>query len=212
MDVVDPRLRAALADQLKRRDSALAAGARRVGWKLGIGAAERLGDLPAVGHLTSATELEPGGCFDVEEGVALHADVELAVRIGADGEIAGYGPALELVDLRSAGEAPDEIVRANIFHRGFAFGSFHRRPSPAAHLIVDDESRAAAPVEDVEKRVAAAARVLASVGERLSPGDRVLTGSIVQEPVTVGELVVADLGPLGSVGVRLRATGAERPP
>jgi 2-keto-4-pentenoate hydratase len=50
--------------------------------------------------------------------------------------------------------------------------------------------------------------VLASVGEHLRPGDRVLTGSIVQEPVAAGELVVADLGPLGSVGVRLSATSA----
>jgi 2-keto-4-pentenoate hydratase len=208
MYAVDPRLRAALADQLERRDSALAAGARRVGWKLGIGTAERIGDLPAVGHLTSATELEPGGCFHVGAGVALHADVELAVRIGADGRIAGYGPALELVDLRSAGDAPDEIVRANIFHRAFAFGRFGRRPPPTAHLIVDGESRAAAPVEDVEGRIEAAARVLASVGERLSAGDRVITGSIVQEPVAAGELVMADLGPLGSVGVRVCATRA----
>jgi hypothetical protein len=170
MEAVDPRLSAALATQLEHRDSTLASGARHVGWKLGMGDAERIGGFPAVGHLTSATELEPGGSFEVKHDAAPHADVELAVEIGVDGRIAACAPCLELVDLGSANQDPAEIVRANIFHRAFALGSFSQRPPPAAaSLIVDGRGRAAAPVDDVAERVAGAGRVLASVGERLRP-------------------------------------------
>ena len=45
----------------------------------------------------------------------------------------------------------------------------------------------------------AAARLLAAMGERLLPGDRVITGSVVQVPVGPGHLVGAELGPLGRV-------------
>ncbi|HSK35940.1 MAG TPA: hypothetical protein VLA80_04320, partial [Actinomycetota bacterium] len=50
---------------------------------------------------------------------------------------------------------------------------------------------------DVTDRLGAAARVLAAAGERLQPGDRVITGSVVQVPVRPGDRAAADLGPLG---------------
>jgi 2-keto-4-pentenoate hydratase len=37
------------------------------------------------------------------------------------------------------------------------------------------------------------------MGERLRPGDRIITGSIVQAPPAPGDRVAADLGPLGRV-------------
>jgi 2-keto-4-pentenoate hydratase len=50
--------------------------------------------------------------------------------------------------------------------------------------------------------VLAVARLLEALGERLEPGDRIITGSIVQVPVGAGQDVVADLGGLG--GARLK--------
>jgi 2-keto-4-pentenoate hydratase len=44
---------------------------------------------------------------------------------------------------------------------------------------------------------------LAAVGERLQPGDRLITGSVVQAPVRPGDRVTADLGPLGRVGLTI---------
>ena len=38
-------------------------GAERVGWKLGVGERERIGGELAVGHLTSATRLDPGATY-----------------------------------------------------------------------------------------------------------------------------------------------------
>jgi hypothetical protein len=92
---VDPLLRSALELQLSRRPAA-----RRVGWKLGMGERERIGPGPVIGHLTAATQLEPGETFDAAGVRSLHADAEVTLVIGSDGT-AGFGAALELVDLGS---------------------------------------------------------------------------------------------------------------
>jgi 2-keto-4-pentenoate hydratase len=214
MDAIDPRLVAALTRQLEGRRRALAGGARRVGWKLGMGDAERIGTGPVVGHLTSATQLEPGGTFPAGDAAALHADVELAVEIAADvgpgddvrAAIGGYAAALELVDLDAADRDAEAIVAANIFHRAFAVGATVP-PMPLdgvlGRLVVDGDQRGAAPAKDVADRLAAAARIVASVSDALRAGDRVITGSIVQAPVGAGRRVVADLGPVGSVALRI---------
>src|SRR5215208_2778634 len=135
MASVDPRLVSALTEQLARRQAAFARGARRVGWKLGMGDAERIGQGPVVGHLTSATRLEPGAVFVTSGDARLHADVELtaviARAVGAGGDVAaaigGWAVALELVDLGQGGDDPEAIVAANVFHRAFALGP--TRPS-----------------------------------------------------------------------------------
>ena len=60
---IDPRLAAALAVQFEQWRAALRGGAGRVGWKLGMGHGERIGDEVAIGHLTSATLLDPGATY-----------------------------------------------------------------------------------------------------------------------------------------------------
>jgi hypothetical protein len=177
-----------------------------------MGASERIGDHPAVAHLTSATRLDPGAIYRTVDAVDLRADVEVAVELGRDVDpeedaaaafaaISGFCAALELVDLGQAADA-EWIVATNIFHRAVAFGD--PRPSlPRAvrgRLLVDGTVRdAAAAPDDLGERLHAAACVLAAVGEKLAGRDRVITGSIVQIPIGRGDRVVADLGALGSV-------------
>ena len=196
---VDPRLVTALERQLRLR-----AGAR-VGWKLGIGDRERIGDEIAVGHLTTATRLEPGATYAPQAGELLHADAEVAVEIGPNGEIAGYGAALELVDLRSPPDTPEDVVAANVFHRAVAFGPFQAAPpSGEARLVVNGDLRDGGPLEaELASRVPATARILAAVGERLEPGDLIITGSVVQVPLAPGDEVEADFGALGRVHLRI---------
>lgn len=186
----------------------------RVGWKLGIGERERIGGEIAVGHLTSATLLAPGGSYRHSSDVAeLRADAELAVELVRTIEatstprviaeaIGAYMPALEIVDLRRLAGEPDAVVAANIFHCGVAFGPAVPSPTGDVHgsLVVNGkvEASAAGP-DDLTGRIAAAARILAAVGERIEVGDRLLTGSIVQVPITPGDELMADLGDLGSV-------------
>ena len=200
MRAVDSRLVAALSEQLRRRGDG-----ERVGWKLGVGDRERLGGTVAVGHLTSSSVLASGSRYRVD-GEALHADAEIAVEIGRDGAIDRYGAALELVDL---GGPPDDAYWAvveNVFHRAVAFGPW-ADDAPArvyAALVVDGERRSAAAAPDLERLIDEARVVLEAVGERLEPGDRVITGNIVQVPVRPGVRVEAHIPPLGSAWLQIR--------
>jgi hypothetical protein len=199
---MEPRLISALQVQLNSWRTALAGGAQRVGWKLGMGERERIGNGPVIGHLTSATRLEAGGSYRGAGDRCLHADAELALELGTEGAIVGYGAALELVDLGGS-EDPEAIVGSNVFHRAVVFGPM--RPVLAGtegRLLVDGHVRDRASLrDDYPQIVAHVAQVLAAVGERLLPGDRLITGSIVQVPVAAGEHIVSDLGPLGCVEV-----------
>lgn len=214
MAQIDPRLASALAVQLKGRQRTLRGGARRIGWKLGLGEGERIGRGPVVGHLTSATELQPGSTFRARSAVALKADAEIGLELAADvypdsdrdaalDAIAGYGAALELVDLGEPGAGPEEVVAANVYHRAFAFGPLDRSWPVAgvdASLIVNGQARAsAAAVQDIADLVFSVAELLGAVGERLQSGDRLIMGSIVQVSVGPGDEVTAELADLGSV-------------
>jgi 2-keto-4-pentenoate hydratase len=200
---IHPRLVAALREQLSRRP----AGARRIGWKLGghIAALEAVtGGLPAFGYLTSASLLADGNVFDAG-GASLHADTEVAVEIGARGEVARCGVALEFVDLSRPPDDLEGIVAANVFHVAFALGPMR----PASHAsrgrsVVNGEIRAEASVHDVDEVVAIVRRLLDAVGERLEPGDVILTGSVTQVPVRPGDEVAAEIERLGRVALRLR--------
>jgi 2-keto-4-pentenoate hydratase len=214
MSAIDPALASALTVQLGAWRAALAAGAERVGWKLGVGDRERIGHGPVIGHLTSATELRPGAAYRLGEAAALHADAEVALTLGSDVDpggdresalaaIAGYGAALELVDLAPTGGGAVSIVAANVFHRAFALGPVER-PWPAegvqGRLIVDGETRASAPASaDYAELVRSVAAILGAMGLRLQRGDRLITGSVVQVAVARGDEVLADLGDLGRV-------------
>jgi 2-keto-4-pentenoate hydratase len=132
---IDPRLAAALAIQLRQMRATLDQGAAPVGWKLGVGDRERIGDDLAVGHLTSATCLDPGAAYHGDG--CLHADAEVAFELGRDVDpdnpagaaaaIAGVGVALEIVDLARPPDDPMSVVAANVFHRAVAFA-----PVPAS--------------------------------------------------------------------------------
>jgi hypothetical protein len=197
---VDPRLVAAIREQLARRP----AGAGRVGWKFGSGDDERIGDDHVVGHLTTATTLTDGSTYQ-GGGDDLHADVELAVELGRDLEPAKYGVALEICDL--AGDmSVEEVAAANDYHRAVVFGPFVDALPPGleGRLVVNRAPRAAGSApDDVAGRVGAIGRVLEAVGERLQPGDRIITGLIVNTPVAPGDEVAAELGELGRVMLRL---------
>ncbi|MDQ4029511.1 MAG: hypothetical protein M3168_00550 [Actinomycetota bacterium] len=196
MTQIDPRLRSALIEQLARRD----ARSTRVGWKIGAGERESIGGEIAVGHLTSGTLLESGSTYR-GGGADLHADAEVGLELAAGQRIAGYGVALEIVDLAGTDD-PESIVAANVFHRAVALGRMRAAlpPNLRAALIVNGEERAAAPVgNELADKVAAVSRLLAAVDETLEAGDRIITGSIVQVPVRPGDDVVADMGELGSI-------------
>jgi 2-keto-4-pentenoate hydratase len=213
---IAPPLRSALAEQLEQRRAALECGARHVGWKLGMGNRERIGGHIAVGYLTSESVLEPGEEFRADRAADLHADAEAVVELGeevapgadptsAAAAIGRYGAGLELVDLRPLPGEPLSVVVGNVFHRAVAFGPLESRPpTGGVRLLVNGCSRAAGSwPSDLPARLAAAARLLGSVGERLRAGDRVLTGSIVQVPLEPLDEVVALFADRWTLGLRV---------
>jgi hypothetical protein len=197
---VDPRLVAALREQLSRRP----ANAARVGWKYGSGDEEHIGGDHVVGHLTSATVLRDGDTY-LGGGSKLQADVEVAVEVGEDLAPARYGVALEICDLALDGSV-EEIVVDNDYHRAVAFGRF-ASALPArveGNLVVNGERRVAGRASDeLSERVAAVGRVLSAAGEELRPGDCVITGFVVNTPVRSGDEIFAELSELGRVGLRI---------
>jgi 2-keto-4-pentenoate hydratase len=221
---IDPRLVAALATQFEQWRAKLRDGAKRVGWKLGVGDRERIGGEVAIGHLTSATVLAPGTAYRAPRDTDLHGDAEVALELARDVDLdadsddaweatGGFGVALEIVDLSSPPDDPASVVATNVFHRAVAFGPF--RPTfPSgdvrARLIVNGQVVDSAVVtSDIGERLRAAERLLRAMGERLLAGDRIITGSVVQVAIGESDTVVADMAALGKVQLSIRP---QRPP
>jgi 2-keto-4-pentenoate hydratase len=193
----DARIVSALRQQLAARRRLLDAGATRVGWKVALGM-EEVGNRPVMGYLTSATLLSRGAAHSAAGAARLCVDAELAVEIGRDGAIAGYAAALELVDLGQGRGSLESVIRANVLHRAFVLGPSHQEPSRNARVHVNDELQAEASAElDLEERAAVVDYWLSALGERLEPGDRIITGSIVQVPLAPGDQVTVEIGELG---------------
>jgi 2-keto-4-pentenoate hydratase len=208
-----------------------AAGARRVGWKIGFNAPavqERLGITgPVVGWLTHRSVEDPDSAHSLRGGAKIVLEAEVFVRLVRDipphpsreeitAAIGGLGPALEIVDFDRPIEDVEAVVAGNVFHRAVIFGP--ETPSQGmtalagvkGRLEVDGEPAgeciAAESAGDVVALLAFAAGLLDSCGERMRAGDRVICGAILPtRPLAPGEHVRLDLGPLGHVEITTRA-------
>jgi 2-oxo-3-hexenedioate decarboxylase len=206
MSAVHPRIAAATRAQLEAWRAALAAGGRRVGWKAALAIAEveeLMGAEPAIGHLTTATLLPPGGTYSATGDRELRAETELAIAVGEAGRVAGVAVALELVDVARPPDGMEAIVAGNVFHRAVAFGPVRPGPSAGgaeARMLVNGAlCDAAAVAADPARTLAAVGRVLEAVGERLQPGELVLAGSACHVPAGPGDAVAAEIDGLGRV-------------
>jgi 2-keto-4-pentenoate hydratase len=195
---------------LARRAGDLAAGATGIGWKIGF-------DTPAiqqhfglsdavVGYLTDTRIVEPGATVSLAGWVAPAVEVELAVRLGDDGEIAGLGPALELVDLDISFDDIEPVLAGNICHRGVVFGSEvpGADPMAMATTVTKDGALVAEGklTKDPAVTVAFVRSYLSGHGSGLESGQRIICGSVVP-PVSVaaGDALDVSFGPLGTLRV-----------
>jgi 2-keto-4-pentenoate hydratase len=213
---MDERIAKGMNTQLDGwRDALAAPGVERVGWKVGLNAPpvmEALGiDRPVIGWIASGTALDPPGDVPTAGTTKLGAEPELAITVGADGTVAGLGPAIELVDVDQPFEDLAAILAADIFHHGVLFGPVSEpRPLDGITARVERDGAPEAELDlaqkvDPEETVALVRGRLEELGETLEPGDRIIAGSLTPilwaEP---GAEVVLDLGPLGSVALRYR--------
>jgi len=204
----DPEIIAALSEQLVDWRASLDGGAARVGWKIGLNVPDiqrKLGLRESViGHLTTASQLEDGASYSAGAAVDLRVEPEVALHMGAGGAVAGYGPAIEVVD---PGDPPPDatgIVAGNVFHRAFLLGPTHAAISPdgtAAEVRVNGERRDAGEAPgDFADVVELVARLLGDVGEELRDGDVIIAGSLTApQPVKAGDEVEAGLSALGAL-------------
>jgi 2-keto-4-pentenoate hydratase len=214
---LDPRIERGTHAMLELRAATLAEGARPLGWKVGFGAPAALEllktDRPLVGFLTDRGLIEDGATVPVGDWKNPMLEPEIAAYIGDDGAIAGLSAAIELADVDVPPADPEAIVAGNIYHRhvmlgpvdssrtdGGGIGSRLVRGGEVA-AETDDPTALTGDIVDV---VRLTGELLAACGERLRPGDVVITGSAVA-PLSVGpsDTVTAELGPLGSLTVAL---------
>ncbi len=150
------------------------------------------------------------------DGDPVVAEPEVAVEIGPDGRsVAALLPALEVADTPDLGWDVGRILAGNIFHRAVAFGPRVEDAAPgAARVFVNGELRDEVPADrtgaHLEAMVDAVAARLAAAGEKLRPGDRIITGVLAPPPtVRAGDRVRLELDGLGAVELGLRLTATQ---
>jgi 2-keto-4-pentenoate hydratase len=194
---------------LARRDAELAAGTSGVGWKIGFNTPaiqQHFGISEAVvGYLVESGVVEAGATTSLAGWVSPAVEVELAIRVGDDGEVAGLGPALELVDLDISFDDIEPVLAGNICHRAVMFGAEVPGADPwslRASVTKDGSvvGRDGRITENPATTVAFVRRFLAEHGASLNPGDRIIAGSVLP-PVSVapGDALDVSFGPLGAL-------------
>lgn len=177
-----------------------------------------------VGYLTGATVLPAGGACSLDSTTLAGAEAEIAITIGRDvpggagveeacTAVASLAPAIEILDLVPPFDDLEAIIAGNLFHRAVVLGTaLPDRPGGSLSGITVralyngaevGSADAAAALGSIANVVRLTADFLADFGERLSAGDRIISGSIAQRfPVRPGDLVAADFGPLGALQVQ----------
>jgi len=201
----DPRILRGMETQLRLRQERLNMGDKLIGWKVGFGTSasqERLRiNTPLVGFLTEKALLPSGANVSIDGWVKPAVECEIAVYIGTDlaevvdrestrAAIAALGPAFELADVHFPPDDVDMVLADNIYNRHVILG--RADPSRAgcvldgleAHIYRngDEVARTAdlqALTGDVVDIVSHVAKLLFSLGERLSAGEFIIAGTIV---------------------------------
>ena len=220
---IDPRVSAGLDRQLGVWRDTIARGADRLGWKIGLNTAEAKEKLglpdPVIGFLTSATRVESGATYPVGEFERALIEPEVAVRLrrpveaGAQPDealaaIQSLGPAIELVDIPAPPEDVAATMAGNVFHRAVVLGP-HREDAAVdgieAVVRVNGEERQTATANvDLAETISLVADLLGGAMELLEAGDTIICGSLTPPvPVGPGDEVEVDLGPLGTVELKL---------
>ena len=189
---------------LTRRREILAQGAEPIGWKVGFNVPEiqqKLSlDAPLAGFLTTDSLLE-----DSWSDYPIVVESEVAVELGPDGRsIAALLPALELADPPDLDLDIEQILAGNIFHRAVAFGPRVETTEPGSgRILVNGEEQHSVKPGGLEQMVEAVASRLEAAGEKLRPGERIITG-VLAPPYEAqeGDTVRLELDELGGVELR----------
>lgn len=224
------RIKKGMLAQFADRRARIAAGAKPLGWKVGLGAPatmQKLGlEAPLIGYLMESALLPSGSTVSLKGWTRPVAEPEIAVRMARDLEanatpeevmaaIKEIRPAIELANLEPV-PAPDNldvVLAGDIFQRHVLLGAGTRAGGSVAGLTsrvvrrgieVDRTTDPEALTGKLLAIVAHVANVVAAYDEQLSAGDIVITGSITPPPMIEPDEAdfVHGIDPLGEVSVR----------
>jgi 2-oxo-3-hexenedioate decarboxylase len=208
-----------------------ARGERRVGYKMGLTSRAKMQQMGVSeviwGRLTDAMRLEEGGELHharythprVEPEIAyiigkkLAGNVSLAEALGA---VEAVAPAMEIIDSRYKNFkfALADVIADNSSSSGFYLGQWAKPSTDVSNLgiIMELNGRpvqigsSAAILGNPIRSLVSAARLVASVGESLEPGDIVLAGgATAAHALTPGDFVRTTFQTLGAVSFNVVA-------
>jgi 2-oxo-3-hexenedioate decarboxylase len=203
----------------------LARGERRIGMKMGFTSRAKMVQMGVHdmiwGRLTDAMIEEEGGIVDIHRFVHPRVEPEIAFLIGTElagivtplqafAALAGIAPAMEIIDSRYENFrfSLADVVADNASSSGLVVGNWQtpqQRFDNLGMVMSFDGSpvqigSSAAILGDPIRSLVAAARLVAEVGETLSPGDIVLVGAATSaEALRSGLHVRLEVQNLGSV-------------
>jgi len=202
-----------------------ARGDRRIGMKMGFTSRAKqiqmgLSDL-IWGRLTASMLVEEGGAIQLSKYVHPRVEPEIAylikdrlagevTPIQALNAVAGVAPAMEIIDSRYENFKFDlgDVVADNSSSSGFVLGDWFAPDTDVRNLglVMQINGRAvsvgstAAILGNPSRALVAAARMAASAGEALLPGDIVLAGGATAAvALSVGDHVETEFQNLGRI-------------
>lgn len=210
------------AQSIQRR---YARGERRVGIKMGLTSrAKQLQvgvDDVLWGRLTDAMREEEGGEVSMAKYVHPRVEPEVAFLIGkplsgnvsaleAMAAVQAVAPALEIIDSRYKAFKFDvgDVIADNSSSSGFIIGNWHAPDIDISNLgmilsingVAGEIGSTAAILGHPVRSLVSAARMVASAGETLNPGDIVLAGGATAAiPMAAGQAVTLDVQNMGTV-------------
>ncbi|HEY5379426.1 MAG TPA: hypothetical protein VIJ78_07795 [Pseudolabrys sp.] len=229
-DLDNPLIKKGMTAQLATRRARIAAGEKPLGWKVGMGAPasmQKLGlQAPLVGFLMQRALVLSGSTVSLAGFTKPVAEPEICVRMlrdlpggaSADDALAAVKdifPAIELADLDPppTPDILDSVLEGDIYQRHVILCGNTRFGGGVAGLTSRLIRRGAETARSTDPEaltgklvdiVAHVANVLAALGEKLSAGDVVMTGSITP-PVMIEpdetEIIHA-IDPIGEVSVQ----------
>jgi 2-keto-4-pentenoate hydratase len=229
----DPRIAAGMRRQFELRRQHFDAGAKQIGWKVGLGAKAAMErcklTAPVVGFLLDRAELKPGATVSVKGWTKPVAEIEIAAYMVRDlgpnaddatarAAIGALGPAIELADLDSPTDDVEGLLARDIWQRHVILGpkdagSAGAKLDGLTGKLVRDGKDAPVPADleagtgRIVETVRHVADVTAALGEGLRAGQFIICGAITGpmflEPGETG--LDFTLDPIGSVSVRFTA-------
>ena len=215
---LDPRVRRGLEAQQGSLRERVAAGERRLGWKVALNDPRVQEALkisqPVIGYLASGTAVSDGGSHSLDGATYAAIEPEIAIHIGEGGAIAGLGPALEVIDVDLPFDDLAQVMAGNVFHRAVVLGPVTEGLTSvdvlAARFLRDGEEQHAIDVAAAAMApgdvVALVSGYLAAVGDALLAGDVIIAGSLVTAlSAAPGERFELQIDVLGAVALELES-------